>query len=128
MADTIPLSGVCRYVVILTKCISSLSVYSLSKQLAEYPDWENTGEASAGGKQSIPVLTTPHRAGAAGFTLGAPAVDRGGRIFNCGRPNEKKQVAFRCFISFKLLVLNVDFSGGIRWSITRSFVNVLVSS
>ncbi|XP_035177689.1 ankyrin repeat domain-containing protein 26-like isoform X8 [Oxyura jamaicensis] len=51
---------------------------SLSKQLAEYTDWENTGEASAGGKQSFPVLTTPHRAGAAGFTLGAPAVDRGG--------------------------------------------------
>ncbi|XP_035177670.1 ankyrin repeat domain-containing protein 26-like isoform X6 [Oxyura jamaicensis] len=50
---------------------------SLSKQLAEYTDWENTGEASAGGKQSFPVLTTPHRAGAAGFTLGAPAVDRG---------------------------------------------------
>ncbi|XP_066847127.1 ankyrin repeat domain-containing protein 26 isoform X10 [Anser cygnoides] len=51
---------------------------SLSKQLAEYTDWENTGEASASGKQTIPVLTTPHRAGAAGFTLGAPAMDRGG--------------------------------------------------
>ncbi|XP_042647870.1 titin homolog isoform X3 [Tyto alba] len=51
---------------------------SLSKQLAEYADWENTGEASAGGAQSIVVLSTPHRAGAAGFTLGAPAVDRGG--------------------------------------------------
>ncbi|XP_075285162.1 ankyrin repeat domain-containing protein 26 isoform X7 [Opisthocomus hoazin] len=51
---------------------------SLSKQLAEYADWENTGEASAGGAQGIVVLSTPHRAGAAGFTLGAPAVDRGG--------------------------------------------------
>ncbi|XP_074759251.1 ankyrin repeat domain-containing protein 26 [Athene noctua] len=51
---------------------------SLSKQLAEYADWENTGEASAGGAQGITVLSTPHRAGAAGFTLGAPAVDRGG--------------------------------------------------
>ncbi|KAM7128281.1 ankyrin repeat domain-containing protein 26 isoform 5-T5 [Ciconia maguari] len=51
---------------------------SLSKQLAEYTDWENTGEASAGGAQGIMVLSTPHRAGAAGFTLGAPAVDRGG--------------------------------------------------
>ncbi|XP_075349478.1 ankyrin repeat domain-containing protein 26 isoform X3 [Mycteria americana] len=50
---------------------------SLSKQLAEYTDWENTGEASAGGAQGIMVLSTPHRAGAAGFTLGAPAVDRG---------------------------------------------------
>ncbi|KAM6286102.1 ankyrin repeat domain-containing protein 26 isoform 6-T6 [Spheniscus humboldti] len=50
---------------------------SLSKQLAEYADWENTGEASAGGAQGITVLGTPHRAGAAGFTLGAPAVDRG---------------------------------------------------
>ncbi|XP_010142909.1 PREDICTED: ankyrin repeat domain-containing protein 18A-like, partial [Buceros rhinoceros silvestris] len=45
---------------------------SLSKQLAEYADWVNTGEASAG------ILSTPHRAGAAGFMLGAPAVDRGG--------------------------------------------------
>ncbi|XP_028941225.1 coiled-coil domain-containing protein 144A, partial [Antrostomus carolinensis] len=51
---------------------------SLSKQLSEYADWENTGEASAGGGQGIMVLSTPHRAGAAGFTLGAPAVDRGG--------------------------------------------------
>ncbi|XP_009464674.1 PREDICTED: kinesin-related protein 4-like, partial [Nipponia nippon] len=51
---------------------------SLSKQLAEYTDWENTGEASAGGPQGIMVLSTPHRVGAAGFTLGAPAVDRGG--------------------------------------------------
>ncbi|XP_074915319.1 ankyrin repeat domain-containing protein 26 isoform X12 [Buteo buteo] len=51
---------------------------SLSKQLAEYADWENTGEASAGGAQGIMVPSTPHRVGAAGFTLGAPAVDRGG--------------------------------------------------
>ncbi|KAM9293509.1 ankyrin repeat domain-containing protein 26 isoform 2-T2 [Morus bassanus] len=50
---------------------------SLSKQLAEYADWENTGEASAGGTQGITVFSTPHRAGAAGFTLGAPAVDKG---------------------------------------------------
>ncbi|XP_009586158.1 PREDICTED: midasin-like, partial [Fulmarus glacialis] len=51
---------------------------SLSKQLAEYTDWEDTGEASASGVQGITVLSTPHRVGAAGFTLGAPAVDRGG--------------------------------------------------
>ncbi|XP_032914607.1 ankyrin repeat domain-containing protein 26-like isoform X5 [Catharus ustulatus] len=52
---------------------------SLSKQLAEYADWENTGEASAGGgARGIAALGTPHRATAAGFTLGAPAVDRGG--------------------------------------------------
>ncbi|KAJ7426966.1 ankyrin repeat domain-containing protein 26 [Willisornis vidua] len=50
---------------------------SLSKQLAEYADWENTGEVCAGGAQGGTVLGTPHRAGAAGFTLGAPAVDRG---------------------------------------------------
>ncbi|XP_075599631.1 ankyrin repeat domain-containing protein 26 isoform X14 [Balearica regulorum gibbericeps] len=50
---------------------------SLSKQLAEYTDWENTGEASAGGAQGITVLSTPHRTAAAGFTLGAPAMDRG---------------------------------------------------
>ncbi|XP_017588562.1 PREDICTED: ankyrin repeat domain-containing protein 26 isoform X8 [Corvus brachyrhynchos] len=52
---------------------------SLSKQLAEYADWENTGEPSTGGgAQGITALGTPHRAAAAGFTLGAPAVDRGG--------------------------------------------------
>ncbi|XP_074024588.1 ankyrin repeat domain-containing protein 26 [Numenius arquata] len=51
---------------------------SLSKQLAEYTDWENTGEASAGGAQGTTVLSTPCRVGAAGFTLGAPAMDRGG--------------------------------------------------
>ncbi|PKU49235.1 ankyrin repeat domain-containing protein 26 [Limosa lapponica baueri] len=50
---------------------------SLSKQLAEYTDWENTGEASAGGAQGTTVLSTPRRVGAAGFTLGAPAMDRG---------------------------------------------------
>ncbi|XP_054667766.1 ankyrin repeat domain-containing protein 26-like isoform X7 [Grus americana] len=50
---------------------------SLSEQLAEYTDGENTGEASAGGAQGITVLSTPHRTGAAGFTLGAPAMDRG---------------------------------------------------
>ncbi|XP_014819349.1 PREDICTED: ankyrin repeat domain-containing protein 26-like isoform X3 [Calidris pugnax] len=50
---------------------------SLSKQLAEYTDWENTGEGSAGGAQGTTVLSTPRRVGAAGFTLGAPAMDRG---------------------------------------------------
>ncbi|XP_009955547.1 PREDICTED: POTE ankyrin domain family member A-like, partial [Leptosomus discolor] len=49
---------------------------SLSKELAEYADWEDT-EASAGGAQGVMALSTPHRAGAAGFMLGAPAVDRG---------------------------------------------------
>ncbi|XP_061229009.1 ankyrin repeat domain-containing protein 26-like [Neopsephotus bourkii] len=42
---------------------------SLSKQLSEYKDWKNTGEASA---------STQHKAGACDFTLGAPAMDRGG--------------------------------------------------
>uniref|UniRef100_A0A8V0XBB0 Ankyrin repeat domain 26 n=1 Tax=Gallus gallus TaxID=9031 RepID=A0A8V0XBB0_CHICK len=50
---------------------------SLSNQLAEYADWENTGEASAGATRGISVPMTPHKARAAGFTLGAPAVDRG---------------------------------------------------
>lgn len=86
---TILLNGICKYVVIFTKYISSLSLYSLSKQLAEYADWENTGEASAGGAQGITVLGTPHQAGAAGFTLGAPAVDRGGRILNHGGVHEE---------------------------------------
>ena len=30
---------------------------------------------------------TPHQARAAGFTLGAAASSRGGRILNCGRAN-----------------------------------------
>ncbi|KAM6290360.1 ankyrin repeat domain-containing protein 26 [Porphyrio hochstetteri] len=51
---------------------------SLSGQLAEYMDWENTGEASASSGQGITGLSTPHRVGAAGFMLGAPAMDRGG--------------------------------------------------
>ncbi|XP_051466846.1 ankyrin repeat domain-containing protein 26 isoform X10 [Apus apus] len=51
---------------------------SLSKHLAEHADWENTGEASASGAQGFTVLGTPYRVGAAGLTLGAPAVDRGG--------------------------------------------------
>ncbi|XP_052525335.1 ankyrin repeat domain-containing protein 26 [Tympanuchus pallidicinctus] len=51
---------------------------SLSKQLAEYADWENTGKASAGASRGTRVPMTPHKAGAAGFTLGAPAVNREG--------------------------------------------------
>ncbi|KAM9582436.1 ankyrin repeat domain-containing protein 26 [Guaruba guarouba] len=46
---------------------------SLSKQLSEYTDWRNTGEASASDAHS-----TQHQAGACDFTLGAPAMDRGG--------------------------------------------------
>ncbi|XP_065516429.1 ankyrin repeat domain-containing protein 36C-like isoform X2 [Lathamus discolor] len=45
---------------------------SLSKQLSEYTDWKNTGEASASDAHS-----TQHQAGACDFTLGAPAMDRG---------------------------------------------------
>ena len=103
-----------------------LSLYSLSKQLAEYADWENTGEASAGGAQGIVVLSTPHRAGAAGFTLGAPAVDRGGRILNYGGAYEENHCGlfFRCFLLLELIVFTIDFSRGIRWSSTRSFMNV----
>lgn len=37
---------------------------------------------------------TPHKAGAAGFTLGAPAVNREGRIPNCGRANGKNYAGF----------------------------------
>ncbi|XP_048812989.1 ankyrin repeat domain-containing protein 26 isoform X23 [Lagopus muta] len=51
---------------------------SLSKQLAEYADWENTGKACAGASRGTRVPMTPHKAGAAGFTLGAPAVNREG--------------------------------------------------
>ncbi|XP_033918932.1 ankyrin repeat domain-containing protein 26 isoform X2 [Melopsittacus undulatus] len=45
---------------------------SLSKQLSEYTDWKNMGEASASDAHS-----TQHQAGACDFTLGAPATDRG---------------------------------------------------
>lgn len=108
--------------VIFTKYISSLSLYSLSKQLAEYADWENTGEASAGGAQGIMVPSTPHRVGAAGFTLGAPAVDRGGRIFNHGGAHKENHYGlfFRWLVLLALTVFTIDFSGGIRWSSTRS--------
>lgn len=118
----------CKCVVIFTKYISLLSLYSLSKQLAEYADWENTGEASAGGAQGMMVPSTPLRVGAAGFTLGAPAMDRGGRILNHGGAHKENHYGlfFRWFVLLKLIVLTVDFSRGIRWSSTRSFVNVLI--
>ncbi|XP_072217556.1 uncharacterized protein [Excalfactoria chinensis] len=48
----------------------------LSKQLAEYADCESTGEACAGATGGIPVPMTPHKARAAGFTLGARALSR----------------------------------------------------
>ncbi|XP_069707034.1 ankyrin repeat domain-containing protein 26 [Phaenicophaeus curvirostris] len=50
---------------------------SLGKNLAEYTNWENPGEALADGAQGSTAHGTPCLAGAAGFTLGAPAVDRG---------------------------------------------------
>lgn len=80
--------------------ISSLCLYSLSEQLAEHADWENTGETSAGGAPGLPVLSAPPWAGAAGITLGAPAVDRGGRIPNCGGAHEENHYGlfFRCFV------------------------------
>lgn len=78
--------------IIFTRFISSLYLYSLSKQLAEYADWENTGEVSTGGgARGITALGTPHRAAAAGFTLGAPAVDRGGKALNHGVAHRKNQ-------------------------------------
>ncbi|KAM6415428.1 LOW QUALITY PROTEIN: uncharacterized protein O9250_005520 [Rhynochetos jubatus] len=51
---------------------------SLSEQLTDHGDWENTGAASAGGAQSIAALSPPCQAGDAGLMWGAPAVDRGG--------------------------------------------------
>ncbi|XP_067171310.1 ankyrin repeat domain-containing protein 26 isoform X3 [Apteryx mantelli] len=50
----------------------------VSQHLADCADKKNTGEASAGGAKGVPVFSTPHEAGAAGFALGAPALDRGG--------------------------------------------------
>ncbi|KAM6425245.1 uncharacterized protein O9250_002732 [Rhynochetos jubatus] len=57
---------------------------SLSEQLTDHGDWENTGAGSAGGAQGIATLSPPRQAGDAGFMLGAPAADRGGRILNPG--------------------------------------------
>lgn len=95
------------------KYISSLSLYSLSKQLAEYADWENTGEASTGGgARGITALGTPHRAAAAGFTLGAPAVDRGGETLNHGVAHEEPLFCTG-FVLLVLTVFTVGFSGGI---------------
>lgn len=112
--------GWIRSVCYSTKCISSLSLYSLSKQLAEYADWENTGEASTGGgARGIAALGTPHRAAAAGFTLGAPAVDRGGKTFKTMWP------FLGGFVLLVLTVLTIGFRGGIRCGST-SCVNVLV--
>ncbi|KAM6421410.1 uncharacterized protein O9250_004122 [Rhynochetos jubatus] len=51
---------------------------SLSEQLTDHGDWENTGAASAGGAQGITALSPPCQAGDAGLMWGAPAVDRGG--------------------------------------------------
>uniref|UniRef100_A0A8B9QJH2 Uncharacterized protein n=1 Tax=Apteryx owenii TaxID=8824 RepID=A0A8B9QJH2_APTOW len=50
----------------------------VSQHLADCADEKNTGEASAGRAKGVPVLSTPREAGAAGFALGAPALDRGG--------------------------------------------------
>lgn len=95
------------------KYISSLSLYSLSKQLAEYVDWENTGEASTGGgARGITALGTPHRAAAAGFTLGAPAVDRGGETLNHGVAHEEPLFCTG-FVLLVLTVFTVGFSEGI---------------
>uniref|UniRef100_A0A8C4PAH4 Ankyrin repeat domain-containing protein 26-like n=1 Tax=Dromaius novaehollandiae TaxID=8790 RepID=A0A8C4PAH4_DRONO len=51
---------------------------SVSQHLADCADVKNAGEASAGGTKVMPVLSTSCKAGAAGFALGAPALDRGG--------------------------------------------------
>lgn len=113
---TILLIGICKYVAVFTKYISSLSLSSLSKQLAEYADWVNTGGASAG------VLSTPHRAGAAGFMLGAPAVDRGGRILSRGGAHEGIHYGlfFTWFVLLMLIMSTIVFSGRIRWRSTGS--------
>ncbi|XP_025953125.2 ankyrin repeat domain-containing protein 26 isoform X10 [Dromaius novaehollandiae] len=50
---------------------------SVSQHLADCADVKNAGEASAGGTKVMPVLSTSCKAGAAGFALGAPALDRG---------------------------------------------------
>ncbi|XP_068788633.1 ankyrin repeat domain-containing protein 26 isoform X5 [Struthio camelus] len=51
---------------------------SVIQHLADYADEKNIGEAFAGSAKGAPVLSAPHKAGAAAFALGAPAADRGG--------------------------------------------------
>ncbi|XP_068783832.1 POTE ankyrin domain family member B-like [Struthio camelus] len=48
----------------------------ITKQLADYADGEDAGEASASRAKGMPVLSSPPRAGSASFALGAPALDR----------------------------------------------------
>ncbi|XP_037230735.1 ankyrin repeat domain-containing protein 26 isoform X15 [Falco rusticolus] len=72
---TVLLNCISKYVVVFTKYVSSLSLYSLCKQLVAYAF---RGDRDEGGAQGDTVPGIPHRAGAAGLTLGAPAVDRGG--------------------------------------------------
>ncbi|XP_010226592.1 PREDICTED: ankyrin repeat domain-containing protein 26, partial [Tinamus guttatus] len=50
---------------------------SVVEHLADSADVENA-EASAGGTKGLSMLSTPRKAGAADFVLGAPALDRGG--------------------------------------------------
>ena len=121
---TVLLNCVSKYVVVFTKFVSSLSLYSLCKQLVAYAF---RGGRDEGGAQGDTVPGIPHRARAAGLTLGAPAVDRGGRIFNHAGAHEENHcgLSFRGFVLSALTVFAVDFSGGIRWGSARSFVNML---
>lgn len=61
---------------------------------------------------------TPHKARAAGFTFGAPAVDRGGRILNCGRASGKNHGGLFLKLVFFLSLLcsvwtSAEASGGL---------------
>ncbi|KAM8811895.1 uncharacterized protein ACNFOS_015023 [Eudromia elegans] len=51
---------------------------SVVEHLTDCAEMENAGEASAGEAKGLPMLSTPCKAAAADFALGAPALDRGG--------------------------------------------------
>ena len=91
MAVAVLVKRVCKDVVVSTNSISSLSVYILSKPLAENVDSENTEESSAGGAADKTVLSSSCPVRTADFTQAALAQDRGGRILNCGRADEENR-------------------------------------
>ncbi|XP_067173440.1 ankyrin repeat domain-containing protein 7-like [Apteryx mantelli] len=67
----------------------------VSQHLVDSAVGEKAGEASAGGAKGVPALSTPPRAGAAGFALGACALASGG-IVDIGRMLEEEESDDSC--------------------------------
>lgn len=88
MAVAVLVKRVCKDAVVSTNSMSSLSVYILSKPLAEDTGSENTEDSSAGGVADKAVLSSSCPVRTADFTRAALAQDREGRMLNCGRADE----------------------------------------